>query len=1428
MGVSDIFACDTASRCTVTYGIAYTPQVHRIYPSTVYAGQDICFNVFTDYAAANDRSLYLSAAIGEYSMEFDTYDDNNVAEKSTWDDYQICGTAGGNEAKASNDLTIISGTGKYLVTDFAKSYDGTNEYVIRTIPSVTEVSASTLYKAPGGILTIKGEGFDVTSSNNEVKVDDVTCTVFEATSSHLRCSLAEKSTTTSATNFVGGIGARVKEYSGYSDVSKIPDLNSPTSTLYYTDIESRRYTDDEDNSLVRTLEYWFVPPQTGGYIFHASCDNSCSVEMSTTDMDPSAASSIISVSWNAWRNFWDPSPASISSSEMSLEAGKHYYMKVTHSETSGFDYVTVGFTINDASTSHANSEKGWKSIYIEPHHTFEKYEILLPNNTEAGFRLQFSKSGKNCTGVSTSSDVFQCTEELCPCVSSTFKASHTTAEFKNSIKAYFNLIKSNYGNYMSVLKETLDANGVVTATASEIENYKFTVTFTYVLSSPSSTEVKIYSKANGVSGTVSKTQDSTVPLSGNYRIRIPLTNGTNVDTEDIPLSNYNGHITRSIYKASPEYIGKIELKTVYSKYPSSNEGKQLYYRISGHPSKDLQIIDSPDNPLAGGSTTQSIETLANASVKAASNTPFYEVIPGPMVRAYESSPQIVVTSNNIKGACPITGTCDVSFIDDVGEISSRTASHPYASMTFVGTNLPASEITYVSVGTVRRCDIKPSVTITPTGLECTMSNMIAGTHDVVVQSSKGAIKNAASVTSLDVDIIISSVTPPQLHSSGGQTVTITGQFFPQSLSEANSFADFKVSFTGGEICTVTSVTSTTIICTSPPNLSGSTSLKVAFNGKSKQHASAFTITQSNESVSSVDKTIICPVLKQDLVITVSSLPNNNADDYIAILANSDTTIKMRVNSIDTGAKTLTARFPGSPKNAEYYLYVENNNTGERYKSSIKVKASSQIDSYQITTTLPTAKSDISTTGGDTIKITGSGFSTTLSDNIVQFGDAYATVLSATETELIVRAGSSSVTGSVEIKVFLKLSIESICAIGGGCTISYSSVGVPQLTNPTTVLTPVNGVVTISGSNFGANPVGYIGTYAQVTVSSSTTEVQIKLTKFDDNEVFELEIRTDTINLPTVVISQPLQPSLTSVSPHVGSSGGEKLILSTYGLGLSTTSNLNVFYGSGVNAVSVCDSVSLVDSSTVTCITKKDLEITKNALKLSYTHKSSLNGKVTTVTLSCATSTNCEYETAVGSTPSITNIAKSNSDKTLTLTVSGFSIDNTYTAKVYYGNLMVTSESITSSTEITAIFSNGLPPGAVSVRISFEKGDRITYTAGSQETIALSASMNSPTSCSWAGGCLLEVNQASIKEGATAGDIKVKVCGNEATLLTTQSTQDQIVLWAPHYSTTHSLDTYMVEQAKLITGTVTSLPVSDGVLAFDGITSTMFVSYTSNN
>jgi hypothetical protein len=234
------------------------------------------------------------------------------------------------------------------------------------------------------------------------------------------------------------------------------------------------------------------------------------------------------------------------------------------------------------------------------------------------------------------------------------------------------------------------------------------------------------------------------------------------------------------------------------------------------------------------------------------------------------------------------------------------------------------------------------------------------------------------------------------------------------------------------------------------------------------------------------------------------------------------------------------------------------------------------------------------------------------------------------------------------------------------------------------------------------------------------------------------------------------------------------------------------------------------------------------LKIKFTHDSSTGGLSTEKELTCTISSNCEYETTTSDTPTITSLSKSNSDTQLDITIANFSIQPGHTVLVYYGKEQASAVNVDSTTTVNATFSNGFYPGDVNVKISFEQGDRLTYSASYTQSTAFSATLEGPTEWSWAGGCELKIHGISLKEGANQGDITVEVCNTPWTIDLNSSTTDMLVVYTPAIITTHSLDTYNLEQPQAIIGEITSNPAEEGLNAFDGIYSTDFKSITTNN
>jgi hypothetical protein len=1457
-GTQDTFACSDPEDCKVSYGIAYTPLVSKLYPSTVYPGQDFCLSLFGDLAGKGGREILKSIKTCGYTTDTSEFDEAN--EDASVNEYynQKCASLGGAMSSSDCDVKVSGDVGDAWIEDWAKTSDGDYEYTMRIIPKVNGLSSNELYKNPGSIVTVEGEGFDPIAENNEVQIDDLACDVIEASTNSITCQLPEKTSDTTASFYIGGTGAHAKEYKGVNSNS-VSGSTTPTRETLFTDLEGIRGNPYISGAYSRSLETWFIAPRDGDYVFHASCDDRCNVSLSTVDGDPSAATTIISTStWEYWSNYFYARSTDMFSSPISLVAGEHYYMSVKHDDYGGSNHMQVGFTIqNETDIETTSTWGGWAHISMDPHHTFEQMTLTLPNDTETAYKVQFKSedySGEllKCSKLSSWGTIQIADEDLDGCLSGYFKASYTNTQMRSAFSRFFNSIHSDYGDTMTVVKKTLDASGQETDVAEDISSYQFVFTGNYALNKKSFESVRTFT-TDGETSVVSLTydQESTKPLTGSYKIRVTQTkdNGQvkTYDTEDIPLDTSATVVRRMILEAWSKLIGRLEFRRYNNRFLSYQEGLDFYYSLK-YPKNSkftvsMEIINSSDDPLTGGSETLEPTYTSNDTYIENTVFPFFEAIPAHFLRTVEYSPQVVVKTNGLLGACPSQGSCDVSFIDSTADIHDIEQQSLYTFFILTGTNIPFEDVEYVSFGTLRKCTIDPAIPASATEVKCDMPKPIAGNHGVYVQTTKGAL--STSYGTVDIPILIDSVLPSTVASTGGQILTITGDFFPQSLSEAKSIDDFSIklifpstrrNLQNTELeCSLQSAQIDQLTCLTPAGLSGSPVVQVTFNGISQNMTGTLSVSTVTESVVSVSPSAVSPTLKQDLVIEVSSTPSSNVNDYEAIIESAYKTTRMKVNAVDTSAKTLTVRFPGSPKGYEYYVNVVYN--GARYNSDVILDARSEVTGAEITTNAPDAKDHLSHFGGDLIKLTGTGFSSTLSDNIVVFGnDKVATIVSATVNEMVIRApyiddayfvGDEDGLLDVGFTVYLKPNIVSYCNMTNTCQMSYQLDTTQTLTDAGTDFDLVDGIVTVTGTGFGANAVGYIGNYAQETISSTDTEVQIRLTKMDNNEEFNFEIRTDTVNLPPVKIAQPLIPRLISVSPNSGSLGGQTITLTGSGFGLMTVSDIDVYYGTGSSAISICqkDTITFVNSATITCVTEHDLAITSTDLRVSLTHVSTTGGGTTEMKLVCTNATACEYQTDSSITPTVTSFDFTGTTMTVDVDDAGLGFDSTYTVKIKYANLEVDSTTSSLPT-VTASFTDGLPVGENKARVAFEKDGSVIYTSGHLNDVALSASVPSTVDCSWAGGCKFEITQSGLVANTLSGDVTVKVCGQEAEVDLDLSSGAGLIVRAPKYVSSHSLDNFNVEDAHVIYGEDSS--ASAAILrAFDSDATTQWSSSSNN-
>jgi hypothetical protein len=253
-GQGHIFECSNPDSCAVEYDAAFTPQVRRVFPATVYAGQDICFEVFTDQVSSGGKKVFTKAEIDGFLLDVT---DSEPVTPSTGYDYTVCATVGETEANDNSKLEIFADVGKYSISSHALSYEENESYVVRTIPTIKLLQSNTLFKAGGARVEIKGLGFSENEADNTVTFDDLTCEVLSSSNTHIICELPEKTEDTSAPYYVGGTGARAKVYVGSKNTIN-EDTHTPLRDEYFTDLDAKR--DTLSDQTTRIIETFFVPP----------------------------------------------------------------------------------------------------------------------------------------------------------------------------------------------------------------------------------------------------------------------------------------------------------------------------------------------------------------------------------------------------------------------------------------------------------------------------------------------------------------------------------------------------------------------------------------------------------------------------------------------------------------------------------------------------------------------------------------------------------------------------------------------------------------------------------------------------------------------------------------------------------------------------------------------------------------------------------------------------------------------------------------------------------------------------------------------------------------------------------------------------------------------------------------------------------------
>lgn len=587
--------------------------------------------------------------------------------------------------------------------------------------------------------------------------------------------------------------------------------------------------------------------------------------------------------------------------------------------------------------------------------------------------------------------------------------------------------------------------------------------------------------------------------------------------------------------------------------------------------------------------------------------------------------------------------------------------------------------------------------VSPTQVNVTAPPHAVGTVDVVLTTSGGSATATSAFTFLPLPVV-TSVSPTQGSTGGGNSVTINGT----DLGGATGVT------IGGNAAAITSNTASQITVTAPGGSAGTVDVLVTTNGgQSAISASAKYAYVNTPTVASVTQNEgplgggnTVTITGTNFVVG-STTVSFGSTAATGVVVNSTTSLTATVpagaaGTVDVSVTTAAGTSPPVP--------------GDRY-------------TYLATPTLSAVSPSAGPTGGSTsVALTGTGFTAGMT---VTFGGTSA-------SGLVVNSATSA---SVNAPAHAAGSVDVVVSTGGGSVTlpsSYKYVAAPTVTG---VLPPTGSAsggtpVTINGTNLSdVTDVRFGATSAAFTVTGPGS---ITTTSPGGTGTVDITVTSPGGTSATGAADQFTYipgPTVSSISPTTGPAAGGTSVTIT---GANFTAASTVAFGS-----TAATSVTFMNSTTL------------NATAPAGTGTADVR-----VTTANGTSpiVSGDVFTYIGA-PTITSISPTNGPggggTNVTINGTGF----TGATAVTFGGTAATTFNVTSSTSMTAQAPAGT--GTVDIRVTTPGGttamsaaDQFTYVGAPTVTSI------SPTAGPTAGGTTVTINGTNlsnvsgVKFGAT--------------------------------------------------------------------------------
>ena len=367
---------------------------------------------------------------------------------------------------------------------------------------------------------LKGE----TLADVEVTVDGVPCSVTSSDKETITCVTGAASAP--SLDGVSQPGSPGLSQSKMSSSNPTWEMRTDGSVAPYENSLQTNFENhfDSEHTMASVSKGWFKAPEAGNYRFYISCDNKCKLFLDSTSpfnaaspVEPTLAE-VASRHWETeWRHYFiTPEVDDINqyiTEWVPLQAGEFYKIEGYMMEWTSSDHFTVSVEFEQAdSTSHHHATKEIQKFSIEQTNVAEIFEISISGDLGGSYKIQFVNPKYD--PESKEWDMFWRSELISDDCSAGTMYDH--------ISDYFSSV---WGSNISVVKTMYnDLDTATTDTALAVRSV-YTVEVLKRIDGPSHNSAAILPDDSTAIVSMAMVQESSIPLSGSFKITCPDENG---------------------------------------------------------------------------------------------------------------------------------------------------------------------------------------------------------------------------------------------------------------------------------------------------------------------------------------------------------------------------------------------------------------------------------------------------------------------------------------------------------------------------------------------------------------------------------------------------------------------------------------------------------------------------------------------------------------------------------------------------------------------------------------------------------------------------------------------------------------------------------------------------------------------------------------